>query len=267
MRVRQRDSIATLSTSANPQSHGQWITFTATVAAADASSLPTGKVTFSVDGDAVPAVPLNDGEATWTTYSLSEGSHIIEAAYGGSSTFSSSTSNSVKEAIVPPPTGASVVAAPAFSPAAGKYAGSVMVTLKDTNPNATIYYTVGGSAPSLYTGPITIPAGYTTVEAFASASGSTPSAIVQASYSVISDAPTPVLSPASGSYAPGQEVAISDADPTATIRCTTDGTIPTTKSTLYTRTLVLTGTETIQAIAFATGDAKSEVATATYTPE
>jgi len=243
------------------------VTFRATVAAEDASTLPTGNVTFSVDGYGVPSVPLTAGEASWTTSSLTPGTHIVEATYAGSSSFASSSSSSLKEMILPPQTGKPAAPSPTFTPAPGKYIGSVAVSIGDASPSATIYYTVGGSAPALYTGSIVLQAGYTTIEAYASAANYEPSAIVRASYSVIPYAPTPVFSPGAGSYAPGQAVAISDADPTATIRYTTDGSIPTTKSALYTRTLTLTGTETLRAIAIATGDAASPVAAATYTPE
>jgi len=236
------------------------------VAALKASTLPTGTVVFSVDGSAVPSVAVTNGEATWTTSSLTPGTHVVEAVYGGSASFASSSS-SLKEKILPPQTGLPSAPLPTFSPVPGKYTGSVVVTLGDTVPNAEIYYTVGSSAAALYTGPITVQAGYTTIEAFASATGYDPSAIVQGAYSVVPEAPTPFFSPGPGSYAPGQEVAISDANPTATIRYTTDGSTPTNKSALYTRTLSLTGTETIQAIAIASGDAASTVASATYTPE
>jgi hypothetical protein len=77
----------------------------------------------------------------------------------------------------------------------------------------------------------------------------------------------PILTPGSETYAPGQTVTISDADPTATLRYTTDGTTPTTKSNFYSKPILLSGTETIQAIAIATGDAASSGASATYTPQ
>jgi len=260
------ETMTTLSTDVNPQYRGQWVTFTATVAALDASTLPTGNVVFSVDGHAVPTVALYEGDATWTTSSLTPGTHVIEAYYQGGGGFTSSSSV-LKEKILPPETGMPSAPSPMYLPVAGKYTGSVTVTLSDSVPGAKIYYTVGGSAPALYMGPITIPAGYTTVDAFASAAGYDPSAVAQASYSVIAQAPTPVFTPGPGTYAPGQEVAISDANPAATIRYTTDGSTPTNKSHLYTRTLMLSGTETIRAIAIASGDAASPVSSATYTPK
>jgi len=161
-------------------------------------------------------------------------------------------------------------AAPTFSPAPGKYVASVVVSLGDTTPDNIIHYTLDGSTPlsssPVYTGPLTLTK-TTTVKAIATAAGYWKSAVAGAQYSVVPAAPTPVLTPGSGSYAPGQTVTISDAIPTATLRYTTDGSTPTTKSTFYTKPILLKGTETINAIAIATGDVESSVATATYTPQ
>lgn len=77
--------------------------------------------------------------------------------------------------------------------------------------------------------------------------------------------PTPELRPAPGSYAKGQKITITDADAIATIRYTTDGSTPTDKSDWYHVPIVLTGSETIKAIAISTGDAASVVASSSYT--
>jgi hypothetical protein len=76
-----------------------------------------------------------------------------------------------------------------------------------------------------------------------------------------------MISPASGSYPVGQTITITDSDSAATIRYTTDGSTPTTKSPIYTKALLLAGTETVQAIATGTSNATSNVATASYTTQ
>jgi hypothetical protein len=159
---------------------------------------------------------------------------------------------------------------PTFSPAPGRYIGSVTVTLSDTTPNAEIHYTLDGSTPlsssPVYTGPITLTSG-TQVKAIATASGYWKSADVLGQYSVIPQAPTPVISPAPGSYPAGQAINLSDSLPSATIRYTTDGSTPTTKSNWYHGPIKLTGSETIQAIAIATGEVQSAVASSVYTTQ
>ena len=78
-------------------------------------------------------------------------------------------------------------------------------------------------------------------------------------------AATPMFSPAAGTYTSPQMVTISDATAGATIYFTTDGTTPTTSSTKFTTAIPVNSTETIKAIATATGFSESAVATATYT--
>ena len=81
-------------------------------------------------------------------------------------------------------------------------------------------------------------------------------------------AATPTFSPAAGTYATAQTVTISDATAGATIYYTTNGTTPTTASSVYSGAITIPATpatETIQAIAVATGDTNSSVASAVYT--
>jgi hypothetical protein len=78
-------------------------------------------------------------------------------------------------------------------------------------------------------------------------------------------AATPMFSPAAGTYTSPQMVTISDTTPGATIFFTTDGSTPTTSSTKFTAAIPVNSTETIQAIAAATGFSNSAVASATYT--
>jgi sugar lactone lactonase YvrE len=74
--------------------------------------------------------------------------------------------------------------------------------------------------------------------------------------------PTPVISLPSGTYGGPQTVTISDAA-SATIYYTTDGTTPTTASRVY-APIAVTRSETVKAIAVASGFTQSAVASATY---
>jgi N-acetylneuraminic acid mutarotase len=78
-------------------------------------------------------------------------------------------------------------------------------------------------------------------------------------------AATPFFSPVAGTYTSAQSVTISDATAGATIYYTTNGVTPTTSSAIYTTAIAVSSTETLQAIATASGYSTSSVAPATYT--
>ena len=84
-----------LTSSADPATAGQAVTFTATVAAGSGAGTPTGTVTFTIDGRAAPPVALavvnGVDEATLSTASLDVGQYTIGAAYGGDTAFASSS--------------------------------------------------------------------------------------------------------------------------------------------------------------------------------
>ncbi|MFC5865373.1 chitobiase/beta-hexosaminidase C-terminal domain-containing protein [Acidicapsa dinghuensis] len=76
---------------------------------------------------------------------------------------------------------------------------------------------------------------------------------------------SPAFSPAAGTYTSVQSVTITDTTAGATIYFTTNGTTPTAASTKYTGAITVGSTETIEAIAVASGYANSAVASAVYT--
>jgi len=78
---------------------------------------------------------------------------------------------------------------------------------------------------------------------------------------------TPVFSPAGGTFATGQTVAITCSTPGATIRYTVNGADPTASSPLYSVPLQLTGTTTVKAYALASGQLDSPIASATFTKQ
>jgi hypothetical protein len=86
-------------------------------------------------------------------------------------------------------------------------------------------------------------------------------------YGLLGETPaaTPVFSPAAGSFSGAQSVTIKDATAGSTIYYTTNGTVPTSGSNLYTGPIAVGATTTINALAVATGYTNSAVATATYT--
>jgi hypothetical protein len=75
----------------------------------------------------------------------------------------------------------------------------------------------------------------------------------------------PSFSPAAGGYGPAQSVSLSSQTPGAKIYYTTNGSTPTTGSTLYSGPITVSSTETIKAIAVTSGTHNSAVTSALYT--
>jgi hypothetical protein len=111
---------------------------------------------------------------------------------------------------------------PQFSVTAGTYT--------EAAPHETIYFTLNGNEPTTasrrYTDPISISA-TETVNAIAVASGYSDGPVAHATYTIkFPPAATPVISPKSGSYSPGQMITITDATPGSIIYYTTNGSNP-----------------------------------------
>jgi hypothetical protein len=87
-----------LSSSKNPSSFGQSVTFTAKVTGFS----PTGTVTFFDSGMQIGAGTLAAGTATFTTSSLAVGSHSVTAKYGGDPKNVASTSAALAQTVSVP---------------------------------------------------------------------------------------------------------------------------------------------------------------------
>jgi uncharacterized repeat protein (TIGR03803 family) len=89
----------TLTTSLNPSTYGQTLTFT-TVVTSKLGAPPDGETVSFMKGTTVLAtVALSGGSASFTTSTLPVGTNAIKAAYGGDSKFGYSTSNTVKQVV------------------------------------------------------------------------------------------------------------------------------------------------------------------------
>jgi len=157
-------------------------------------------------------------------------------------------------------------ATPFFSVNGGALNNPQPVTISDTTPGAVIYYTVNGTTPTtsspIYSGPISLPYGFT-LQAIATASGYSQSSVQSATYTLA--AATPTASVASGTYTSAQTVVLSTASTAAIIFYTTNGLPPTTSSAHYTGPITVGASETLKFFAIATGYTASPVVTAQYT--
>lgn len=162
--------------------------------------------------------------------------------------------------------------APTFSPAPGVYGAAPTVSLGDRYyAGMVFYYTSDGTAPTASS--MVFPAagltltGTETLKAMAIAPGFAQSPVTSATYTIEPPTPTPVFSLKGGIYNSVQTVQVTDAATTGVaIYYTTDGSTPTTDSTRYTAAgIKVASTETLKAIAQATGDWTSAVASAAYT--
>jgi hypothetical protein len=169
---------------------------------------------------------------------------------------------------------------PVFNPPAGTYNLIQTVILGDStngdgNTGNKIYYTTDGSTPTYpitgstrqYFSPITV-AATETLQAIAVATGYANSVVGSAIYTInITTAATPGFSPPAGSYSSPQSVTISDSTTGAAIYYTTNGSTPTTASTIYTAPFTLGFTSaptTVNAIAVLYNYNNSTVGTAVY---
>jgi hypothetical protein len=80
-------TVTAVSSSLNPSTVGQQVTFTAVVTASGSAGTPTGSVTFTIDGQARAPVALSvvggADEAQFVTSTLTAGQHTVTAAYSG----------------------------------------------------------------------------------------------------------------------------------------------------------------------------------------
>jgi len=154
------------------------------------------------------------------------------------------------------------------SPAGGTYTSAQNVTLTANEP-ATIYYTTNGAAPtiasSVYSGAIPIPV-TTTLKFFARDTAGNSEAVKTVVYTLNLDTIPPVTtaSPAGGTYSSLQNVTLTANEP-ATIYYTTNGSVPTISSPVYSGSIAIPATTNLKFFARDTAGNSETVRSENYT--
>ena len=94
-----KTTTTTLTSSPNPSTKGQTVTFTAVVTASNGSPPDGETVTFKNYGSILGTGTLSGGSAVFKTSALPVGVAKITAVYGGDKTLAGSTSNPVKQVV------------------------------------------------------------------------------------------------------------------------------------------------------------------------
>jgi hypothetical protein len=218
---------------------------------------------------------MTDSTAGATIYYTTDGTTPTTSSMPYSAPITVSTTKTLKAIATAPgysksavTSGAYIIAVPApvFTPGGGTYTAAQSVTITDSMSGAAIYFTTDGTPPTtasrLYSGPITVSMTQT-IKALAVNSGYSNSAVTTATYTIATA--TPVFSPKGGTYTSAQSVTIADSTPGAVIYYSTDGSTPTTSSKQYTGPITVSSSQTLKAIATASGHGTSSVAVAVYT--
>src|SRR5574338_1008562 len=104
-----------ISSSLNPSTEGQSVTFTATVT--ESGGTPTGTVTFRDGVTILGTGTLSSNTATLSTTTLAAGTHSITAVYSGDSFFNTSTSPTLSQTVnSPAPVASSTVVSSNINP-------------------------------------------------------------------------------------------------------------------------------------------------------
>jgi hypothetical protein len=272
-----------LSSSADLRSAGKAVTFTVVVQSPKGT--PSGTVDLFINNMTTTLTLNATGNASYTTSALTCGYYQVSAIYEGNSTYLPSEDGPLMEQVTPasPITLSIVSGSGQTSPVGVPYAKPLVVMLKDSsghavanasvtfegdamNPANGLTLTASNGQASITATPNVIGDNSLYVNVQSSLAQPPVETFVQFTLTGTSPvAAAPTFSPSSGTFTAAQKVTLTSSTPGATIYYTTNGSTPTTSSTKYTGAIAVSSTQTIKAIATASGYAASPVASATYT--
>jgi CSLREA domain-containing protein len=152
-------SVTAVSSSANPSTVDQPVTFTAVVTAPGFQGTPTGTVMFTIDGTPQTPVPLQvvngNDQAAFPISTLTVGTHTISATYNGDTAFAASTvSNPLTQTVNPLTqtgnplaTSTTVVSSdnPSIVGQTVTFAATVAPTTRTGTPTGTVTFMIDGT--------------------------------------------------------------------------------------------------------------------------
>ena len=194
----------TLTSSLNPSTFGQSVTFTATVAViSPGAGTVAGTVTFKDGSTTLGTGTLSGTTATFSTSALTQGSHSITAVYGSTTGLAASTSAALTQVVNAPAAPAITTLAPGSGPV------GTSVTISGSNLSGATSVSFEGAAQTTITGntstslTVTVPAGATTGDVTVTTPSGESNALT---FTVTPPAPvvTSVAGPANGTYRIGQ---------------------------------------------------------------
>ena len=247
----------------------QAITFTNNL---PASATYSSGLTYTISatgggsGNAVTFTASGPGTISGSTLTVTGAGTIQIAANQAGNAIYSAASQVTQSIIINPATQTINFTAPT-TPVTYGVSPITLVATGGASGNAVVFSVLSG--PGSISGNTLTVTGAGTIQIAANqAASANYSAAAQVTQSIVVNiagaAATPTFTPGAGTYAPGQTVTINDTATGATIYYTTNGTTPTTSSSVYKGAITLSATETLQAIATANGYSTSAVATAAY---
>ena len=134
-----------LTSSPNPSTIGQIVTFTATVSPAAAS----GTVTFTEGATVLGTATLSGGNAVFVIATLTVGSHIITATYGGDATYMGASSTPITQVVNLSGTTINLVSSP--NPSTIGQGVTFTATVSPANASGSVTFTIDNASPTQVT--------------------------------------------------------------------------------------------------------------------
>ena len=143
--VNALNTTTTVSSSQNPSTYSQSVTFTAEVTST--SGIPDGSVVFYIDGSATGSPVTLDaaGKAKFSTATLSAGSHTITVTYSGSANYAPGNSAPLTQNVQQASTTVALVASPNPSTYGQIVTFTVTVTSSAGTPTGSVQFSIDGN--------------------------------------------------------------------------------------------------------------------------